>query len=283
MGLFTPDVGAYLRRIGYSGSGAPSAECLREIQRCHTLAIPFENLDVVAGRPIPLDGPSLEGKLVRDGRGGYCFEHNGYLLLVLREMGFRVAPFLARVRMNIPADVTMPRTHLVLKVETDQGTRLFDVGFGGAGVSDTPSLDTEEGQPTRDGMRRIQRQDRELVLQAHDGAAWTDVYKVAPDEAAPVDWEVSNWFTSTHPQSRFRQNLIVARSLPGGRCAILNRELTIRRRDGHVERKTLDSAADLLAALREHFRLCFAPGTKTRAGRMPHPHDFHHGLPPASA
>jgi N-hydroxyarylamine O-acetyltransferase len=262
MGSFAPDVAAYIRRVSYSGPGTPSADSLREIQRCHTLAVPFENLDVVAGLPIPLDGPSLEQKLVRGGRGGYCFEHNLYLLAVLREMGFQATPFLARVRWNVPANLTMPRAHMVLKVETDGGLRLFDVGFGGMGVSDALALDTEDAQPTRDGLRRVQRRGSGLVLQASDGGPWADVYQIDPDEAAPIDWEVANWFTSTHPQSRFRQNLIVARSLPDGRCAILNRELTVRRRDGPVERRVLESAQDLLAALREHFGLSFPPGTR---------------------
>jgi len=271
VGSFTPDVAAYLGRIAYSGGAAPCAECLREIQRCHGLAVPFENLDVIAGRPIPLDGPTLERKMVRERRGGYCFEQNGYLLAVLREMGFRVTPFLARVRWNIPADVTMPRTHMVLKVEIDGGHRLFDVGFGGLGMSDTLAMDSEEGQSTRDGLLRIQRRGRGLMLQASDGGAWADVYQVDPDEAAPVDWEVANWFTSTHPQSRFRQNLIVARNLPDGRCSILNRELTIRRGNGAVERRALDGAAGLLAALREHFDLAFPPGTRFGASGAPWP------------
>ncbi len=269
---FAPDLTAYQQRIGFAGEWKPSPDTLREIQRCHPLAVPFENLDVIAGRAILLDGPSLERKLVRDRRGGYCFEHNVYLLLVLRSLGFRVTPFLARVRWNIPPELTMPRTHLVLRVEVDGGARLFDVGFGGMGLSDTVAMDTEEEQTTRDGPRRIRRRGQDLVLQAQVGGAWLDVYKLAPEEAAPVDWEVANWFTSTFPQSRFRQNLIVARTLPDGRCSLLNRELTIRRGGGTPERRTVDDPEALLTALREHFGLSFPPGTRFGTDGAPWPH-----------
>ncbi|MGD1029886.1 MAG: arylamine N-acetyltransferase [Opitutaceae bacterium] len=258
---FAPDLAAYFNRISFSGKGDASLDTLREIQRRHLLAVPFENLDVIAGKPIPLDGASLERKLVHERRGGYCFENNSYLILVLRALGFSVTPHLARVRWKVPAGATVPRAHLVLSVEADGHPWLFDVGFGGLGLNDVIALDSEEGQPTHDGQRRIQKSRHGLIHQIRAGEAWADVYEISAEPAIPIDWEVANWFTSTHPQSRFRNNLVVARSSPEGRCAILNRELTVRRGDS-LERRALGGPDELLACLREYFGLSFPPGTR---------------------
>ena len=45
--------------------------------------IPFENLDVLLGRPIRIDLASIQAKLVAASRGGYCFEHARLFAAVL--------------------------------------------------------------------------------------------------------------------------------------------------------------------------------------------------------
>ena len=73
MGL---DLDAYLGRIGAPAPLAPSAEALADLQQAHVGTIPFENLDILLGRPVLLDLASLQAKLVTARRGGYCFEQN---------------------------------------------------------------------------------------------------------------------------------------------------------------------------------------------------------------
>ena len=91
------DLSAYFARIGYDGPRAPTLETLRAIQRLHSQAIAFENLNPLLTLPVRLDVESLQQKLVRSRRGGYCFEHNGLLLPVLRALGFRVSGLAGRV------------------------------------------------------------------------------------------------------------------------------------------------------------------------------------------
>jgi len=62
------DLDSYLKRIGYSGPRTATLETLRALQTQHPLAIPFENLDTLSGRPLALDLPSLERKLVQSRR-----------------------------------------------------------------------------------------------------------------------------------------------------------------------------------------------------------------------
>jgi N-hydroxyarylamine O-acetyltransferase len=109
------DLGAYLRRVGYDGPAAPTDQVLGALHRAHLVAIPFENLDIMLGRPVRMDLESIQAKLVTGRRGGYCFEHGQLFGAVLERLGFSVERLLARV--SRPGQV-LPRTHLTLRVGT---------------------------------------------------------------------------------------------------------------------------------------------------------------------
>lgn len=48
------DLQAYFNRIGYGGNSAGDPATLREMMRCQLFSVPFENLDVQAGRIVSL-------------------------------------------------------------------------------------------------------------------------------------------------------------------------------------------------------------------------------------
>jgi N-hydroxyarylamine O-acetyltransferase len=219
--LSSPDLAAYFERIGFPsppgepGGFHPGLESLVSLHRAHALAIPFENLAIHRGElPIRLDLPSLVDKLIHRKRGGYCFEQNSLFLAVLRTLGFRARAYEARVRMG--ASGVLPRTHMVLQVEVEDGTWLADVGFGGDGLLEPVPLD---GREVRHGFRTyrvaLERSEEEPV----EGGAgqlktlqclglpscddWIDLYAIEPRSVQPVDMELANWFTSTHPESIF--------------------------------------------------------------------------------
>src|SRR5579883_2947947 len=126
------DLPAYLRRVGLTGAPPASSAGLGALHQAHVTHIPFENADVVLGRPVRLDPDSLQRKLVRECRGGYCFEQNLLFAAALEAIGLRVTKLAARVRYR--ATRLLPRTHMLLKVEADGGPWLADVGFGGGGL-----------------------------------------------------------------------------------------------------------------------------------------------------
>ena len=69
------DLRAYFQRIGYGGPSTPRLETLCEIHRLHPQTIAFENLNPLLHWPILLDAQSLQQKMVKQRRGGYCYEH----------------------------------------------------------------------------------------------------------------------------------------------------------------------------------------------------------------
>jgi N-hydroxyarylamine O-acetyltransferase len=124
------DLEAYFARIGYSGSGSPTLETLRHLAVLHPTSIAFENLDPLMKRPVRLDLPSLEQKLVNELRGGYCYEHNTLFEAVLRQLGFLVSSHAARVQWNASDGQVRARTHMVLRVDLPEGPHIADTGFG---------------------------------------------------------------------------------------------------------------------------------------------------------
>src|SRR4051812_12177646 len=160
------DLGAYFRRIGYSGERAPTRETLRVLHRRHAEAIPFENLDPLLGRPVRLDASSLEQKMVRDGRGGYCFEQNLLFFHALKALGFSVLGLAARVLWNVPEGVITPRSHMLLRVDVGDEPYIADVGFGGQVLTGPLRLEPDTEQATPHEPFRLLRAGEGFVLQS---------------------------------------------------------------------------------------------------------------------
>jgi N-hydroxyarylamine O-acetyltransferase len=124
-------------------------------------------------------------------------------------------------------------------------------------------LDTEAEQPTPHEPRRIRREGALLFHQVRFGEAWHDVSEFTLEEMPPIDRELANWFTSTHPDSHFKSRLLVARASPGGaRKTLLNRDFTVREADGRSVVRTLERPAELLEVLATEFDLAFPVGTE---------------------
>ena len=122
------NVSAYLDRIAYTGSLAPTAEVLRNLHRAHMFAVPFENLDIALKRKIVCDEAAFVQKIVKRRRGGFCYELNGAFAWLLSTIGFRVTLLSARVPRE-DGTASPEFDHLALRVDLDQPW-LADVGFG---------------------------------------------------------------------------------------------------------------------------------------------------------
>ena len=251
------DLDAYFKRIGYGGPHEASLSALRELHYLHPQAIPFENLDPLLKRPVKLDPASLQAKLVEAGRGGYCFEHNTLFAHVLRGLGFAVQEATARVRWSVPPGVKTPRTHCLLFVEAEGEDYLVDVGFGGNVLTGPLKLASREEQETPHEPFRLIEEDDRVVQQAKLNGEWTPLYAFDFAETHPADYELGNWFTSAHPNSIFVNGLLGARAEPDRRYALMNNALSVHRRDGVSEKRTLN-ARELRDALTDLFKLRLA-------------------------
>lgn len=254
------DLEAYFSRIGWGSPTVPNLDTLAGLHLAHLAAIPFENLDIQMGKDIRLDLEALEAKLVRGGRGGYCFEQNSLFSAVLSQLGFRVTLREARVRRG--ATGLLPRTHLALEVQLPEGAWLSDVGFGGDGPLGPVPFGGEEVRVQAERCRILGEGPRQ-VLQVWRDDTWLDLYSLEPSEVHPIDLEMANHYTSTHPASRFVQTLTVQRSTPDARWILRNLELSCRRGE-RLEQEAV-SREGLLALLRERFGIDLPDGVRFRA------------------
>lgn len=260
MGRDEIDLDAYFGRIGYRGSTAASPRLLTALHNAHATHIPFENIDVLLGLPIRLDPGSLQDKLVGARRGGYCFEQNTLFAAVLRQLGFSVTTLAARVRLG--TDRLLPRTHMLLRVHFEDGDCLADVGFGGWGL--LQPLPFVFGEPFTQGAwcYRLEGSGELTVLQSLQRGHWQDLYAFSDEPQLAVDYEVANYYVSTHPDSRFTNTLTAQRVDSDVRYVLRNRELIIDR-SSTVETCLLDSEKSLIGTLETLFDLYLGDAAKT--------------------
>lgn len=252
----SPDLDAYFRRIGYAGATAPTLKTLGGLHALHAEAIPFENLSAFIGEPIALDLASLEEKLLRQGRGGWCFEQNLLFAHALRALGFNLTTLAARVLWNAPPGVLRPRSHMLLLVHLPEGDHIADVGFGGLTLTAPLRLEAGVAQQTPHEPYRLEAQeDGSYLLQAEVAGSWESLYSFDLHPHYLPDYEVSNWYLANHPQSHFVTGVIAARSEPGARHALRNLRYAIHRRGMPGESREVDSVAQLKEILAGPLRI----------------------------
>ncbi len=246
---------AYFERVGYSGPHTATLETLATLHLLHPRAIPFENLNPFLGLPVPLDVAALERKLVHGGRGGYCYEHNLLFGSVLTGLGFHVTGLAARALWNVPEGTVRPRSHMLLRVSVSGAEHLADVGFGGLTLTGPLRFEPDVAQATPHETIRLVRVEYGLEMQAMVKDGWKALYQFGDEPHVLADYEMGNWYVSTHPTSPFRTDLIAARAGDGVRHTLRNREQAIHRLDGSTQRWLLASGAAIRTALERTFGL----------------------------
>ncbi|MEV6550371.1 arylamine N-acetyltransferase [Streptomyces sp. NPDC051597] len=205
------DLDAYLARIGYEGERAPTLEVLRGLQRAHVTSIPFENANAVLGKPVALDLETVQDRLVRGGRGGYCYEHVVLFASALERLGFAFTALIGRVTLG--SDKILPATHALTGVRPADDDRLWlcDVGFGSGPLA--PVEITDGAEVDLEGWRfRTRRVAGPLGvdqwwLDQYGQDGWTPRHTFTLTPQYPIDYTVGSHFVSTHSRSPFTARL----------------------------------------------------------------------------
>ena len=249
------DLDAYFTRIGHSGPAGASLATLQSLHAIHPQAIPFENIDALTGVSVGLDIASLQDKIFRRGRGGYCFEHNLILMHALRALGFSVSGLAARVLWGQPDDAITARSHMVLHIELEGRSWIADVGFGGLTLTAPLLLQPGLEQQTPHEVFRIAGAQDDFRLQANIGGSWRTLYRFDLQEAYEVDYRVASHFLSTHPSSHFLSTLVAARALPDKRYALRNNRLSVHHAGGRSEQREIATATELADMLEKQLAI----------------------------
>ncbi|MZD05474.1 arylamine N-acetyltransferase [Streptomyces sp. SID5785] len=259
------DLDAYLARLGYEGDRAPTLDTLRELQRAHVLALGWDTLDSFLYREVRLDIESVQDKMVRRRRGGYCYEHVALFAAALESLGFRFTAVSGRVQLGAGLDTPRPATHAMLLVEVEGTKVLDDVGFGASPLEPVELTDgaLSEAGPWPYLLRRQAITHGapgwavyERAQDAPDG--WTVRQVFTENPQYPIDYTLGNHFVATHERSPFVRRPFVQR-LRTDRYDSLDSLVWTTRRPGHADVRQTVRADETPELLAEVFGIRTAP------------------------
>lgn len=238
------DIDAYLQRIGYDGPTTVGLETLRGVQRAHALAIPYETFDIFFGRPISTDPAAAFAKIVGEGRGGWCYEHNGLLGLALEALGFKVT--------RLTAHGDQPATHLTLRVDIpDAGAFVCDPGY-----SDAP-LDPfalKDGEFQQNGfVYRVETLGQDGFRFINHRLGLVPGFTAGPADEAAMS-AASDWLQSS-PESRFIHVPVVCIHEANGFVRVLAGRTFRTIRPDRVDNVQAQSVGEYKQLLRDTFKL----------------------------
>ncbi len=227
-----PDIDAYLKRIGMTRPKALTKEYLDELVYQHQLHVPFDTLDVgLLGKDISLGIEDIYNKVVVNNRGGYCFELNGLLIKLVKELGYDAYSVPCRVMQS--ADTVTPVLHRGNCVKIDDKKYFFDVGFSGPMPPGLVEYKEDEWQIVRGEKFRLERV----------GEYWFNLYRLSEKseinnqpsivlqvgigEYKPVDYIGPNMICGVGPDARFRGRKTVSMRTKTGSITLSDRELSV--------------------------------------------------------
>ena len=210
----------YLIRINFHGEVSVNFECLKALHRAQHTCIPFENFDICLGRSIQLDPESIYEKLVRHQRGGYCFELNGLLLMALKAFGFEARPLLGRVHVS---GTPTGRSHQITLVNIEDQRWIVDLGFGAE--SPLMPIPLVFNKPVTFQHQTYRLMDNDwfgYMLQKKNGETWKNLYSFDLGYVFEMDIKYGNYYTSTHPDSFFKNARIASLPIENGLLTLFN-------------------------------------------------------------
>jgi N-hydroxyarylamine O-acetyltransferase len=219
---WTPDVAAYLDRIGYRGQVWPNLVTLRGLHLTHLFTVPFENLDIYLDRGIELDEAAWFHKIVTSRRGGFCYELNGLFAALLSALGFPVTLLSARVR-SPEGTYTPEFDHMVLLVQLEKRW-LVDVGFGDS-FREPLCLDRKGEQLQSNGTYRLTTSNRVWQYETlQEDGHWQPIYRFTRAPHRVDEFAEMCRFHQTSSNSPFTQGALCSMATTQGRITLTDKK-----------------------------------------------------------
>jgi N-hydroxyarylamine O-acetyltransferase len=239
------DIDAYLERIGAPPPAAVTLDALAELVLAHLYSVPFENLDIAAGRRLSVDVEAIHDKIVTRRRGGFCYELNGLFAGLLRELGYAVTLVAAEVPEPRDGGPRHDRAHLVLLVDLD-GPWLVDVGWGEAyRLPFALRAGNEHSDPHLGTYRLEERDGRWQVREWQDDAPPRVAYRfdLTPYELGDFG-EACRWQETESPF--FPHHRLCTLATPDGRRTLMDERLIVRAAGARRERLVTEDEVPML-------------------------------------
>lgn len=226
-------------------------EQISYIQQQFAKRFTFENLDVLLGNEEEVTEAFLKKKILTDVRGGLCFELNGALHLVLKELGFDV--YLGVATVWGENGWIIDKTHTINIWEYEGNTYIIDSGSG-TNLTLHPLAIDGDSVTTLAGTYRVRtaKTERgEYISERLTKDGWSLRYAFTLDEVGFEDLQRIKDLVMTHPESPFNTHVLVARLTDEGTITINNDRMKETRSDGEVIRHPFANEEEMLAMIKK--------------------------------
>ena len=248
------NVKSYLKRIGIEKTTvAADLENLKLLQRQHLLTVPFENLDIHWKRPIVLDGKNFYDKIIREKRGGFCYELNGLFYELLAEINFQNKIISAKVSKG-DGDFGAEYDHLAILTRIGNKDFLVDVGFGNFTTEPLEFILNVE-QTDANGVFTIRKyDDRYFEVVKKTGDIWQSEYVFSTVNRDLQEFAEMCRFHQTSPESHFTRGKVCSLMTLGGRKTLTDKKF-IEGKNGEKTETDIDSAERFDEILEREFHI----------------------------
>jgi N-hydroxyarylamine O-acetyltransferase len=214
------DVRPLLHRLGVDAPLRPDLPTLRMLHRAWRTRVPYENVDIQLGRPIELTPEALLDKFGRRARGGFCYEMNGALALLLRSVGFAVDLVECGVLREDRGDPAWGN-HVALLVTAGGEPWLADTGIGDAFLEPLPLREGNHRQASL--LYRLERLDTTTWRVHHHPAGSVASYDLRTRPRALAEFAGRCHELATAPASPFVRVLVAQHHRDGQELALRSR------------------------------------------------------------
>ena len=117
------DLHDYLQRIDLSLS-TPDEKYLNQLHLHHVTHIPFETFDLIDRKDLRITRDYIFDRIVRQHRGGVCYQMNGLFHLILTQLNYQVQLISCEVYSERDNTYSRPFSHLSLSLFTSTRERI---------------------------------------------------------------------------------------------------------------------------------------------------------------
>ncbi len=208
-------IAQYLARLAMEPPQKLDLAYLSQLQFAHMSHIPYENLDILAGKLTSLNRDVLFNKIIENNRGGVCSELNTLFNWLLESLGFEVISYSTRIIAK--SALIQAQTHRAMGVIIDGQTYLTDVGVNYEHHR-IPLLLKENFLQT-DGECQYQFTRDEfwgwVLWQGLPEGKWRKILGFTEEPHIDLDYVASTFFADRHPDSFINKMAKVSQYLDG--------------------------------------------------------------------
>jgi len=228
-------VNQYLKQLGFENNIHTLSDITKLIQ-AHEQTLAFSSMKVLLKDEISLELKDIYKSLVVQKRGGYCFEHNKLFYEVLKELGFDVEFYLARVVNNTQNEV--PQTHRFTLLHYQNERYVIDVGVGFRSPRVPVKFTKQNTKSHLDISYSIKEyEDKTFGLQLIQNNSGFRVTKFDLNPCYEADFEMGHFYSHKHPCASFVNYLVVSTITSDAIHSLRNSDYLIIRKDKQEEIK----------------------------------------------